>query len=276
MFQAESTWGKVRPLARNRAHPAATMIKSCADIKASQQASFSLCDPHEFAANVDCKNPQHWAPEQAVLDDAMQCVPLGTGRSSILGEEQQFQLHEMYLARSLGSNVQDARLTLFRQLWEQYIGHLRDLPLAEQRRAGFNVSRSGIQSWATTRQRVSHIVQFATFIKASPSATPDQHALAARMPVSVQCYKSAQIGSLKLVVGSWFLAKPGFLDAGEKSAAAMWFGHVEQILTHIGPSQSSNLIIQVPVWGGNVAGACACTKPINITKYVSLYVVRRR
>ena len=175
----------------------------------------------------------------------------------------------MYLARSLGSDVQDARLAQFRQLWEQYVGHLSRLPLAQQRQAGFNVSRSNIQTWASTRHRVSQIVQFAAYMRTLPSATPDQRALAARMPVSIQYFKSAQIGSQKLVVGSWFLAKPGFLDAGEKSAAAMWFGHVEQILSHIGPSQSSNLILQVPVCMGNVASTCARTEPINSTKYVS-------
>ena len=114
---------------------------------------------------------------------------------------------------------------------------------AAQRRAGFIVSRGGNQqSWASTQQRVNHIVQFAAWVNAHESASPHQRALADRMLFSVQ---SAQLGSIKLEVGSWFLARPSFLDAGEKSAAAMWFAKVDKIFTHEGPTLSSNLILQV-------------------------------
>ena len=88
-------------------------------------------------------------------------------------------------------------------------------------------------------------MQFAAWVNALESASPHQRALADRMLFSVQSYQSAQLGSIKLEVGSWFLARPSFLDAGEKSAAAMWFAKVDKIFTHEGPTLSSNLILQV-------------------------------
>lgn len=42
MFPAESTWGKVRPMARNRNHPAETILKSCLDKEMAVRVSY-LC-----------------------------------------------------------------------------------------------------------------------------------------------------------------------------------------------------------------------------------------
>ena len=85
MFSAEGLWGKTRPLARNRSHPAATMIKSCADIEVAQQAKSKLfgqgCDVFKTVP------PETWAVEAAVLNMKVKCSPLGRAIYGVLPQQ---------------------------------------------------------------------------------------------------------------------------------------------------------------------------------------------
>ena len=113
--------------------------------------------------------------------------------------------------------------------------------------AGFQVTRNGALRWISTRDRVTAIVRFEDYVKKELPSSAEQQALAERMKPSVKSFDKAMIGSVPLKVSRWFLAMPSFLDEGEKAAAAMWFGQVEKIFTHIGPGKMSNLILQVSI-----------------------------
>lgn len=194
---------------------------------------------------MDCNPRYDWAPEKVVLDSALQCQPYGKCKQVILSPKQQVRLHDMYLERSLGSTTGDARLGQLRQLWDKYQAHLRSLPSAEQRAAGFYLmGRDRKLTWRSAQSRVTAIFNFEEFVnRLRPTATSEQRAIVKRMIFSVKYYSSAKLGSVKLKVGSWFLARPSFLN--EHDSKRMWFGKVERIFTHFGPNLESNLILEV-------------------------------
>lgn len=196
---------------------------------------------------LDCDPRFDWAPENVVLASGVQCQPHGIGRGVILDMSQQQQLHEMYLSRSLGSTSADAKLGQLKHLWGQYVTHLLSMTPAQRQAMGIgiSVSRSGRWSWANVQSRIAGIVNFSAFVKQLPGATSEERLIADRMVFSVQSFKSAMIGSLKLEIGSWFLARPNFMDEGDREAAAMWFGNVTNIFNHFGPNQEFNLILEV-------------------------------
>jgi hypothetical protein len=252
MFQAESIWGIFIDFARNRAHPAVTMSRSASDLEVAQRFTCSPTNPLLPLADTfrsTLAAPLDWAPEEAVLDCALSatpegCKPLGKGFPRTLSVGQQAQLHTMYRERRLGDPQQDVALARLRRLWESYLEDLSQKPMSDRR--GFTV-RSSDQSVAFTsaNQLVTHLLCFPKWVVEEYSEVASDADVGAtrRMRVQIVSYKEVMIGSVRLKLGGWFLASPSFLLPSE--ASALWFGHVEHIFEHIGPSELPNLVLQV-------------------------------
>jgi hypothetical protein len=260
MFQPESLWGKVKHFARNRRHPAATMVRACSDFEVAQRATFDgrLQLPLASIFTATLAAPP---PEEAVLDSAIAatpdgCKPLLKGARRGLTEAQQSQMHNMYMERSMGTPQQDGALRRLRQLWLEYLAVVADRP-ATQRPGTVVLGAGGSLQFRSVSAHVTYIVRFQQWAlqrhqRQQQQQQPDPTAVAAsaadlqlasRMKDRVTSYRAAMIGTLKLTVGSWFLARPSFLLPEE--APAMWFGHVEHIFEHDGPAGGPNLILQV-------------------------------
>lgn len=231
MFSAESSWGRVKGLARNRATPASTMLKSTADIVAAQEACL-VAGIQDGYFNVSYSQPKGWAPENNVLDKSKaDFTMMGLPKFHMLSINDQIKLQDMYLNIStLGFASHDSDLASYRELWSQYLDTLQASPSFNPRTKRFN----------TPAARIAGIVNFETFAR---EIEAQQSHLATRMDSGIQVHAmGVRINSITFKKGSWFLARPSFLQPNESDM--MWFGHVIRVFSHNGPN-GSNILLQV-------------------------------
>jgi len=249
MFNPEGMWGTAKGFARNRAYPAVSMLKSCADIEAASRAhhTHKLDISTTLSTLLVPRVPPIQVPELAILDGAIASTPDGCllvgkpqGRPRNLLDKEARALHILYLQRPFGSQEQDDKLTIMRICWDSYVAHLQALPVVQMNNIGVQIQR-GAARFKTDKSYADHLFRFAEHMRLNPSA--QLPLLATRMPIDYKVYRSIQIGEVKFKAGDWFMARPSYLIASE--AGAWWFGQIETVIAHKGPVGMHNAILKV-------------------------------
>ena len=243
MFNGESIWGQVLVFARNRKEPEATMMHAISDICAVQQATANLrklglqLDP-QFTTQPWAPK-EEWAPEDSVLDSsiaasAQGCIPLGRSYFITLTFTEQAKLHAMYL-RQYGPQH---RYTV---LWGRFLEVVSCRPANERLNTNAHAAAKTV-TFNTPVALRTHLMLFIAWARAQ-SLSVDDRRMAQGFSDVCTTFKKVKIGSLQVEIGSWFLARPSMLSAQEQ--ASMWFGHVEDLISHKGPDGNTGVFVKV-------------------------------
>lgn len=251
MFGAESLWGRVGRLARNRKDAASTMIKAVSDIASAAAMVFS---PHalqsagigpSFLEQSWLGGPPQAAPEDAVLDAGAAaadggCIADGIGRVQVLDGGLLVKLHTMYLSQ-LGGGA------LFKRRWDRFLRVLA-ARVAEggEGTEGVEVQAGGSVAFeGSGYARTYMCTHFPAWLEAQQGATPADRGIvqAYRSLATVRRFKRLRLGSLTLGVNDWFLSRPSRLT--EEERASLWFGNILSIFQHKGPDGMDRIVLQV-------------------------------
>lgn len=245
MFGPESVWGCLAAHARNRRHPAASMMKAMADIEAASVAAFQHPDwrlaPHLTAP---LQLDPEAVPEVAVLDSgraasASEWFPKDAGTVQLLTLQQVLKLQNFYLEMW----GEEHRYSL---LGGEYVALVK--AQEAHLRRGTKHLREGDQlvitdaSWVT-----AHFVQW---LRARSWATAEDLDMANCIADSfaiVRRYAGVQCGDFQLSESDCYLARRSMLTPAEQQS--LWFGRGELLFHHTGPDGQTRLISQVGGWG---------------------------
>jgi hypothetical protein len=233
------------------------MLLACSD----KSAAIGMCRHPEVAGRLapelliprvkpDVRD-EEWEADARVRDSGLAaqasgCAAVGSARAHRLSPDDlavaTVNLHEHYLnLPGLDIRLRVGGSKAYRTMWLDYQQGLRTRLLAGEALQGVGYpsgSRAarGHVTFTSAKARVVWMDEF--------HATHDMPALVSTFtPLTVR--RAVRVGALQLRAGDWFLARGRGLSDEERKV--LWFGHVERVVTHVGPDRHPvpRLLVQV-------------------------------
>ena len=164
--------------------------------------------------------------------------------SKSLSVDDQVSLHKMYMEYDISREAGPLDgLLRYRSLWISFLDARISLPRSDVRRRGLSGTVGNVM-FANNDCYSRNLAVFPTWVKDNQDASrTDKELSSGFSPMSTHFPTATLNKELKFKNGDWFLANPLFLLEGER--ASMWFGHIEAIFQHDGPTEKGLLVFKV-------------------------------